>query len=112
MTTEDEYFHDLTTLEVRELFRRYGIDTSKLDLYQIEKLMDKFQNAMQIKKIGEDSYEVKNRARNVDEEVDSSQLFGILNREQLIGPTADEVMRSLEEHTIGYEITIRYLKRS
>ena len=73
--------------------------------------MDKFQDAIQIKKSGEDSYEVKNRAANVDEKVDSSHAFGILNREQLIGATADEVMRSLEEHFIGYEITIKYLKR-
>ena len=120
MRPEDEYIrdeqlllHDLKTLEVKKLFLHFGIDVSKLDLHQIAKLAAEFIRVIQIQKTAEDAYSVviKDELRNINEDVNGSQLLSILNRERLIGTTAEDVLSLLDTNDIGHEMTVSYIKR-
>ncbi len=65
---------------------------------------------MNITKVGEDRYHVviDDSFTTIDEDVNDSQLQGMLAAKKLAGTTCDEVLAFLDPQDIGYQTSIAY----
>ncbi len=63
-----------------------------------------------IEKIGDDLYHVAefDEVAVIDEEVDGSQLMGMLKGKTLVVITPGTVLASVSEHKKGYRLTVAY----
>jgi hypothetical protein len=63
---------------------------------------------MKIKKTGEDRYRALVQEEFIDEDVNDSQLLGMLKTKELIGNTAETILDLLNAQNIGSEVTVSY----
>lgn len=65
---------------------------------------------MHITKVGDDRYHavIDDPFTNVDEEVNDSQLMGMLWSKNLIDKKSAEILAWLDPQDVGYELTITY----
>jgi hypothetical protein len=65
---------------------------------------------MHVTKVGDDRYHavVDDTFTNVDEDVNDSQLLGMLDSKKLVDGTSGGILALLDSQHIGYEVTITY----
>jgi hypothetical protein len=59
-----------------------------------------------IKKSGEDRYSVS--SQNLEEDVNGSQLMGMLNAKGLASTQINEILQSLDTKDVGYQTTVTF----
>jgi hypothetical protein len=65
---------------------------------------------MRITKVGHDRYhaEVDDMFTNLDENVNDSQLLGMLESKKLVDGTSDGILALLDLQHVGYEVIVTY----
>ncbi len=65
---------------------------------------------MHITKVGDDLYhaEVDDTFTNIDEDVNDSQLLGMLESKRLVEGTSGGILALLDSQHVGYEVTVTY----
>jgi hypothetical protein len=62
---------------------------------------------MQITKIDEDRYHVEVKDRFIDEDVNGSQLLGMISG-RTVGVSAEEILRLFDSEPVGYVMSVDY----